>query len=70
MVHAEVIEGSSVWKLEALDNQTEAGIDVEYRLKIGVVGRALGWLLFERAIEKTTAQMLGNMKRELAPALS
>lgn len=63
-----VIQGSSVWTLEALDNQTEAGIDVEYRLMGGVVGRALDWLLVGRANQKRTTQVLGNLKRELATA--
>ena len=64
------VQGSSVWTLEALDNQTEVGIDVEYRLMGGVVGRAVDWLLVGRANEKSATQMLGNMKRELATALS
>lgn len=63
-----LVQGSSVWTLEALDNQTEAGIDIEYRLMGGVLGRAVDWLLVGRANEKRTTQMLGNLKRELATA--
>ena len=60
-----LIRGSSVWTLEALDNQTEAGIDLEYQLMGGVVGRAVDWLVVERTNQKSVTQMLANMKRVL-----
>ena len=64
-----LIHGSTVWTLEALDNQTEAGIDLQYQLMGGVVGRAVDWLVVERMNQKRVTQMLTNMKRALATGL-
>lgn len=64
-----LVQGSSVWTLEALDNQTEVGLDVEYQLAAGVVGSVVDWLFARRENDESARQMLANMKRELATGL-
>ena len=50
------------WTLEAEGNQTYASLDAAYRLMGGVLGRALGALLVERALNRDVDQLLENMK--------
>ena len=64
------MKGSLTWTLEAQDNQTDASVDVEYKSRGGVVGKAVDTVLLERTNERNIEHMLENMKRVLGPQIT
>ena len=65
------LQGSLRWTLEALDNETEVGLDLEYRLVGGLVGRAFDVLVLRRINQSRIAHLLENLKLAMAlPAAS
>ena len=56
------MEGEWRWQLHPQGEATRVDLAIDYRLKLGLLGKALNALLVERMNEKNAEQMLANLK--------
>lgn len=56
------MQGEWVWTLQSQGPATHVVVETNYRLKLGLLGRALNAVLVERMNEKNMEQMLANLK--------
>ena len=56
------MQGTWNWKLDQRDGATNLSVSIDYKMKMGLLGKAMNAILVERMNEKNTEQMLENLK--------
>jgi carbon monoxide dehydrogenase subunit G len=55
--------GTFDWRLQGEGDATRVTVHIDYKMKGGVIGKAMDALMVERMNEKNAQQMLDNLKR-------